>query len=332
MNKLVSIGLPIYTRLEHLPTILRIIASQDYPCIELIVSDNGVNGEKVADIVKTHYPRPYRFRQNPETVSIGKHFNQLIQEASGDYFILLMDDDEISSNYVSELVAQIEAYPRASIAISRQETIDENGVVLRKSKEVLPSIRSGPDFVHAMWGRYEFNYHIVDSFLAKTQELKACGGYPDFPRGAHIENALLIKLSLKSSIVFCSKCVFRWRSIDSSFAWSQSVEELALATRRFLEFLDHDPRTCQFAVENPAQWKELKSCLVKMALATYLWRWRDVYSKRLSRLQWSKAAFAMPFIPYYYTRAVYCYIRAVPAVFRSIVKAELKKHILGVCD
>jgi glycosyltransferase involved in cell wall biosynthesis len=320
MNKLVSIGLPIYKRLEHLPTILRIVASQDYPCIELIVSDNGVNGEKVADIVKAHYPRPYRFRQNPETVSIGKHFNQLIQEASGDYFILLMDDDEISSNYVSELVAQMEAYPQASIAISRQETIDENGVVLRKCKEALPSIMSGPDFIQAMWGRNEFNYEIVDSFLAKTEELKACGGYPDFPRGNHIENCLVIRLSLRSSIVFCSKCVFRWRSVNSSYAWSQSIGELAVATRAFLEFLDHDPRTCQFAVENPAQWKDVKSCLVKMAWQTYLWRWRDLYSSKVSRLQWTKAAFAMPFIPGYYRR--------VGAVLRNGVKSKLKKCIV----
>jgi glycosyltransferase involved in cell wall biosynthesis len=321
MNNLVSIGLPIYKRLEHLPTILRIVASQDYPCIELIVSDNGVNGEKVANIVKTHYPRPYRFRQNPETVSMGKHFNQLIQEASGDYFILLMDDDEISSNYVSELVAQIEAYPQASIAISRQETIDENGVVVRKCKEALPSIMSGPDFIQAMWGHNEFNYEIVDSFLAKTEELKACGGYPDFPRGNHIENALVVKLSLKSSIVFCSKCVFRWRSVGSSYAWSQSIEEFAVGTRKFLEFLNHDPRTCQFAVENPSKWKEVKRCLVRMAWQSYLLRWRELYNERLSRLQWTKAAFAMPLIPDYY--------REVSAVFRNCVKANLKRSILG---
>jgi glycosyltransferase involved in cell wall biosynthesis len=324
MNKLVTIGLPIYKRLEHLPTFLRIIASQNYPCIELIISDNGVNGGKVSDIVKIHYPRPYRFRQNPETVSIEQHFNQLIREASGDYFMLLMDDDEYSSNYVSELVAQMEAHPQASVAFSRQETIDENGIVLRKSEDALPHIMSGPDFIQATWGRNEFNYEIMVGFLAKTGELRECGGYPPFPRGTHIENALLVKLCLKSSVAFCSNCVLRWRSVDSSYAWCQSIEELAVATRRFLEFLDHDPRTCQFAVEDPAQWKEVKSCLVKMAWGTYLWRWRDVYSKRLSRLQWTKAAFAMPFIPDYY--------RAVRGVFRSIVKVELKKSILGVSD
>jgi glycosyltransferase involved in cell wall biosynthesis len=315
MSKTVSIGLPIYKRLEHLPTILKIVASQDYPSIELIVSDNGMNGEAVANIVKEHYPQPFRFRQNPETVSIGKHFNQLIEEASGDYFIMLMDDDEISSNYVSELVARLEAHPGASVALARQETIDEKGVVLRRSKETLPSIMSGPDFIQAMWGRYEFDYEIVDSYLAKTDELKACGGYPDFPRGNQAENALLIKLALNSSIVLCPKCTFRWRSVDSSYAWSQSIDELAKGTREFLDFLDHDPSTRRFAAERPAEWKEVKRCLVTMAWGTYLWRWRDLYDNKLSRLKWIKAGFAMPLIPGYY--------RQVGAVLRNIVKAGL---------
>lgn len=44
MHKLVTIGVPIYERLQHLPRVLEIAASQDYSNIELLVSDNGENG------------------------------------------------------------------------------------------------------------------------------------------------------------------------------------------------------------------------------------------------------------------------------------------------
>ena len=63
--KLVTIALPIYKRLEYLPHVLGIVAAQDYPDIELLVSDNGMNGTRVREIVEASYPRPYRFRQNP---------------------------------------------------------------------------------------------------------------------------------------------------------------------------------------------------------------------------------------------------------------------------
>ena len=181
MRKKVTIGLPIYKRLEHIPAILQIVASQDYPNLELIVSDNGKNGNVVENMAKAHYPYPFRFRQNSETATICKHFNQIIHEATGDYFIMLMDDDEISSNYVSELVAQIEAHPEASVAIARQETIDAHGNILRKSREDLPDVVSGPDFILAMWGRYEYGFEIVDTYLTKTEELKGMRCLPRFP-------------------------------------------------------------------------------------------------------------------------------------------------------
>ena len=96
MTKLVTIGIPVYRRLDFLPHVLNVVNSQDYPDIELIVSDNGMNGSTVHDIVKKYYFRPSRFRQNSSTVGMSIHFNQIINEASGEYFILLADDDEIS--------------------------------------------------------------------------------------------------------------------------------------------------------------------------------------------------------------------------------------------
>ena len=45
-----------------------------------------------------HYSRPFNFRQNPHTVSVGIHLNQIIQAASGKYFVRVCDDDEISAN------------------------------------------------------------------------------------------------------------------------------------------------------------------------------------------------------------------------------------------
>jgi hypothetical protein len=68
MQKQVTIGVPIYKRLNYLPDVLRIVAAQDYPNVELLVSDNGMNGRRVHEIVAAHYARPHRVRQNPSTV------------------------------------------------------------------------------------------------------------------------------------------------------------------------------------------------------------------------------------------------------------------------
>ena len=74
------------------------------------------------------------------------HLNQIIREASGEYFHLLNDDDEISSNFVSELVGQLELHPEASLAYARLEIINKEGVVVRKSKDNFPSDCFGARF------------------------------------------------------------------------------------------------------------------------------------------------------------------------------------------
>ena len=165
-RSLVTIGIPIYKRLHYLENVLQTVAAQDYPNIDLLVSDNGMNGSKVQQAVDSYYRAPYRYRQNRATVSISQHFNQLIHDARGEYFILLADDDEITPNYVSALVDQLQRYPQASVAISLQETIDDSGKVIRRSKETNPELLSGPDFIRAAWGTHELGHESFSTLLA----------------------------------------------------------------------------------------------------------------------------------------------------------------------
>jgi GT2 family glycosyltransferase len=317
MGKLVTIGVPVYRRLEYLPNVLKVIAQQDYSCIELLVSDNGTNGPKVPEIVKKHYSRPFKFRQNDSTVGLSKHFNQIVHAASGEYFVLLQDDDEISPNYVSELVSQLERHPEASVAISRQEIISETGDRLAQSEAELPDILSGADFVPAAWQFHKYMFECFATFLAKTEQIRACGAYPEFRKGSHNDNALLIKLSLNSYIAFSAKCSFRWRAYETSHGWSISILDLAADTRQFLRFLETDPTILKFSSAHPGEWKKLKSILVRMAWHTYFTRWNDIYRNRLSFPQWVATAFAMPPITDYYKNVAFTFGACLKDFFRS---------------
>ena len=320
MTKLVTIALPIYKRLEYLPHVLGIVAAQDYPHIELLVSDNGMNGDRVRKIVESHYSRPFRFRQNPHTVSIGKHFDQLLQAMSGDYFVLLMDDDEISSNYISTLVRKLEEHPGASLAFARQEIINEDGRVIRKSNDFPAQVLSGAEFIRGLWQSFRFGFEAIGTFLARATKLVESGGYPDFVHGNGIDNALVIKLCLDSKVVLTPECVWRWRVHESGHGWSVSPKGLAAAHIAFMRYLDSDPVIRKLAAGRPADWRELKSVLVENEWQTYFWRWRDIYKDRLSGFEWVKAAFAMPFIPSYY--------RNVASVLRREAKARTMR-LLG---
>ena len=316
--KLVTIGVPIYKRLEYLPSLLKMVGSQDYPAIELIISDNGQNGTKVRDVVEANYHRPYKFRQNPSTVDVTLHHNQIIREASGEYFHLLSDDDEISPNFVSALVHQLELHPEATLAYARLEIINNEGIVLRTSKENFPVKLSGPDFIRAVWQTFEkLRLYNIEGFLTRTRLWKDTGGYPIFTKGNFIDNGAVIRLCLNHHVVFNSKCTYRHRVHPEGYGWTVSMKELAAASTEFLRWLDRDRTIQQFAAAHSEQWQDLKQVLVKMTWETYLWRWKDIYQYKLSSSRWAREAFRMPFIPAYYRR--------VASIFRDTAKARVKK-------
>ena len=300
METLVTIAVPIYKRLQFLPRVLAMVASQDYPTIELLVSDNGKNGTKVQDMLQSQFRRPYRFRQNAETVSPGTHFSQVLDSAVGEYFVLLADDDEISSNFVSELVGQLKRHPQAVIGFSAQQTVDPDGVVLAKSSDDLPDMVPGPEFIKATWERYQYGFGTVLTFVGKTEVLKSCGGYPDFTRGNCIDDAIVIKMCLKGGVVFSSKCVFRNLVEGTSLGWSVSTQQLSAAVREFMRFVDTDPSIRQFSEANPAEWPDLRRCLRRSSWGMYFSRWNGMYRERLPLWSWFRSAFLMPWIPEYY--------------------------------
>jgi len=303
MNNVVTIGIPVYKRLQYLPAVLNIVASQDYPHIELLVSDNGVNGRAVPDIVSKHYRKPYRFRQNPSTVSISTHFNQLIHEASGEYFIVLADDDEITPNYASDLVCLLEKHPQASVAFAVQQTIDDDGNVISSSKNTVPEVLSGPDFIRAIWGTHEYGFRSLSTYLARRRSLMACGGYPEVWAGTSDEDLLMVKLCVDNFVGFSARCAFRKRFDESSYGYSITMQDLARGIKEFLKILDSDAKLSAYAASHPVEWSDSKRYLVEMVWKTYYYRWTGLYKSRLTPFEWIRAGFAMPFVPDYY-RAV----------------------------
>lgn len=286
MNPVVTIGIPVYKRLHCLPRALQSVAAQDYPYIELIVSDNGMNGNKVKEIAEKWYPRPFRFRQNTTTVNVSAHYNQIIQEASGEYFAMLDDDDVLGPRWVSELLSILNDSPEVAIAMAQQEAVDASGTILARSSPTIPDYLTAEEFFKT-WSQWGFTNYTT--FLSRTNALRQCAGYPDYPRGFHIEDAVIIKLSVGHKIAFSKQCVFRLLRDESSMVSSINIQELAEATRLFLKFLDTDPLILEHARCQPDTWKRSKEPLVTAAWQTYFHKWNTVFRQKMSLGSWMKA-------------------------------------------
>ena len=294
----VTIAIPVYKRLGLLCNALKCVRDQDYPHIDLLVSDNGGNGETLRTLVESHYPGPYRLRANESPVSVVEHFNQLLGAARGEYFVLLCDDDEISPDFASELVARLEKHPEAAVAIARPETVDAAGAVRRYEGFWAPLL-TGDQFLEA-WALKRLRLMSTVTLMARTTVARARGGYLDLPRALYSDNVLLIRLALGGSIVLGQHCAFRWRIDDASTGFSASYHEVAGACRGFLRYLDTDPQVAAYARQHPVVWRKLHRLLRHQCGRWYFFRWKERYAGRLDTREWVRAAFAVPFSWSYY--------------------------------
>ncbi len=117
---LVTIGIPTYNGAHRIGKAIESIANQDYPNIEILISDNASTDdtEAVCREFAKKYPNINYYRQ-PENRGILNNFDYVHRNASGAYFMWLSDDDFIKPGLVKEYVHFLDAHPDYSMVCAQ---------------------------------------------------------------------------------------------------------------------------------------------------------------------------------------------------------------------
>ena len=114
---MVSIIIPTYNRANYLTKAIDSALSQDYPNIEVIVSDNA-SSDDTGEMVKKYKDdnRFKYFRNNHNLGMVANWRKALNNYATGNFFMILSDDDYlIDDNYISKVVKLVESDPEIVI-------------------------------------------------------------------------------------------------------------------------------------------------------------------------------------------------------------------------
>ncbi|MFA6435937.1 MAG: glycosyltransferase family 2 protein, partial [Candidatus Gracilibacteria bacterium] len=102
---LVSIGVPTYNRSRFLREAIDSVLNQTYTNFELIISDNASTDdtERLCKEYSNKDKRIKYFRQK-ENIGIDANFYFVLNEAHGEYFAWLPDDDLYSPQFIEKLL------------------------------------------------------------------------------------------------------------------------------------------------------------------------------------------------------------------------------------
>lgn len=105
----VSIGIPTYNRADLLRRSIESALGQDYPNIEVLISDNA-STDNTPDICRSYVNTcGSRIKHVRQSVNLGAtaNFSKVLEMASGEFFMWLGDDDWIDSSYVKSCMREL---------------------------------------------------------------------------------------------------------------------------------------------------------------------------------------------------------------------------------
>jgi hypothetical protein len=148
MPPLVTVAIPLYRSKPFVQRIVENVRAIDVDDCEILISDRHLLDDAIDLLEKTlgNDPRVV-FLRGTEGVGWTEHYNFLLGEGSGRYFMWMPHDDEFPSGYVPMLVAALEENEDALLAYGRMVCVDLEGRIVRRYS------RSAPHDPDAAWSR-----------------------------------------------------------------------------------------------------------------------------------------------------------------------------------
>jgi glycosyltransferase involved in cell wall biosynthesis len=167
---LVSIGVPVLNGEKWLRRALDALLAQDYPHIEIIVSDNA-STDATPTICAEYCARAGNIRvlRQTQTVGIVDNFKTVLTGAQGEYFMWAAVDDCWKPAFVSSLVRKLEADSGLAVAQSATMNLSEADLgrelgEIRFSGKRNPENCSGLGLTRRLLSLYKYNFYIYGVF------------------------------------------------------------------------------------------------------------------------------------------------------------------------
>lgn len=143
----ISILIPTFNRADRLEKAIKSALNQDYSNLEIIVSDNN-STDNTFEIVSDFFDNPrFKYFKNDDNIgavrNIGNGISNLI---SGDYFLVLCDDDYLINNkYISQAVNIIKNNKNILMVSSQYYFTNEGHNTKNQIKVPFKTVEKGKD-------------------------------------------------------------------------------------------------------------------------------------------------------------------------------------------
>ncbi|MFK7997003.1 MAG: glycosyltransferase family 2 protein [Granulosicoccus sp.] len=226
----VTIGIPTYNRADgYLRTCLEAALAQDYAQLEIIVSDN-CSSDGTQELMSGYTDPRLRYIRHKENIGANPNFNYCLDQAKGQYFLLLHDDDLIDPDFVSSCISAIPPGTTAGIVRTGTRIIDTHGSVVYEAENL-----TATDKFTSFWGDWctgQTSYYLC-STLFNTESVRRLGGFGS-PTNLLLDLVAAVRITGSESWVDVRQVKASFRKHAGEMTVAAGIEDWCIDSHHFL--------------------------------------------------------------------------------------------------
>jgi glycosyltransferase involved in cell wall biosynthesis len=249
-SSLVSFCFTTYKRHDHLLSTLESVRKQSFSDFEVIVSDNDPE-ESGKLIVEGFNDSRFKYYPNGENLGMKKSFNKSLARSSGEYIVMIADDDPVYPDMLETLVTLRNKYPGYGMYLggcdwfcTHHEVAKLYGLkvgtntCLSNNHDLNYTEAFEPDkFVQDLFTFKIFPHYLWSTGMVKREILIERGGVPDYGTPFLADYAYMSIMGSYSGCVIINRSLGCQTLHNENFGRSQN-EQLVIAAKNFPEYLD----------------------------------------------------------------------------------------------
>jgi len=231
----ISIGLPVY-KPYFLKQAIQSVLEQSFSDFELIII-NDDSPYEIDNIVEEFNDSRIKYSKN--SVNLGKEnlikvWNQCLDRAKGDLFVLFSDDDLYDPHFLKELHQLSIKYLKANLFHCRVSQIDEFNNTIQTAP-TCPEYELGFNFIwHRTCG---YRLQFVPDFMCRTQKLRKIGGFYNLPLAWGSDDITWFRLAQIGGVGYSAKILCKWRKSRYNISTIGLVNERIIALNLYEKWL-----------------------------------------------------------------------------------------------
>ncbi len=238
-NPKVSFCFTTYKRHDYLRTTLESVKNQTISDFEVIVSDNDP-GQTGRNIVESFDVR-FKYFPNNENLGMKKSFNKSLERASGEYVVMIADDDPVYPDMLETLLKLTETYPEHGMYLggcnwfcTEPDLADfyncKVGVNSCLAHKPIDNVReyNANDFLLNFFNFNIFPNYLWSTAIVKRQVLIDKGGVPDYGTAFLGDYAYMSVVASHSGCVVINKALGHQTLHKQNFGRAQNQQLLIL--------------------------------------------------------------------------------------------------------